>query len=213
MHTDTMTEKGVERAPRVITPDASHNVASIIALLPLLWEVKNPEAILCFTGEGERHRVPHAVELWQYTNARYLLIAGNSEEVIEKYGGYDKRSIKEEFGISDPGVIVQTLSKNTLTQAIWFLEELGKLKSIDRVVIVSAWYHIPRCFLSFLRWACNRYLISLSYPLPNLKHELVLLPGEMDRIQKYQEKGDIATLDDLLAYLKFYGLVSFEEPK
>jgi hypothetical protein len=122
--------------------------------------------------------------------------------------------LRQEFGLTiEEGVVIGGHVEHTPGQAEWFIEMVKKMSLASAVVSASP-YHIVRAYLTFIKFLAKENLKVRLFPraTPVSPFEMVpesgmdsfgLIHGEAERILRYQEKGDVATLDELKNYLRW----------
>lgn len=103
---------------------------------------------------SNKYRTPAAVELFfQGRSSRLLFSGGYNGEFIESES---MRSFAIERGIPEKAIIIETISTNTKENVIESLAALDNhigLNNMKRILICTAFYHMRRCHLTFLRYA------------------------------------------------------------
>jgi len=199
---------------RVIEANESSDVAALcigVLSIPRITEV---DAIVVPPGMGETWRVSSAISLWEadVTCAKHLLIAGantNTEDgpplTVESLR-VPPYNLRREIGVE-----VKLYDENTVTQAQWVAERMGALRLESFMLCVSS-YHLVRWFLTFLKVQerIGERFVIIPEPTPSSMNRVIpqsgatpweSVAGEVKRIATYQEKGDVATLSELQAYL------------
>lgn len=160
--------------------------------------LKRCDAIVLFTGEGEVKRIIHAVRLFQKGYAWKLVAAGGTldpcfESLIANLLGDTANCIFSGANFT-----------NTHQQAVWVSETLRRNPEIRSAIVVSAWYHLPRTFLTFLKVLIDnnqKIELATSSPQGGEIYEIGFITAEERKIIDYQQEGDVATLGDLNDYL------------
>lgn len=199
-----------------------NDVISISSSILSIPRSKKVDAIVVPQGEYEPWRVAAAIKEWdlQSSEAKYLLIAGEPLEDIDRI----KFPInidwplrleilrKPPFNIKkEEGVIIKEGDENTLSQTRWVAEKIHKLDLKSFQLHVSP-YHIVRWYLTFLKSAerLGHKFAVIPVPTPISMDTISPLSGlpmrdllekEVEKIEKYQSKGDAATLPELQKYL------------
>lgn len=203
-----------------------HQEDEIAALMFSIFTIPSNlpvDAIVLIPGLiGEYWRIRDAVRLWEKEiSARYLIIPGQNP--------YDPlrltmENLAKEFQLTrTEGVIIEEPpdSESTLTQSVWISEQLDLL-GVKRVKLLAAPFHLVRAYLTLLKtWQKNHQepIVMLPVPtvvspfqkIPGVKADSwSLIPAEIARIRNYQEKGDVATIEELRAYLQWlWGQIQF----
>lgn len=188
---------------------ATETIASVMMLYSLPREIWRVEALAVFPGQGETWRISQALEWWNRRKgrARHLLLAGGSglssvEEYIDHFG---------EIG-RDSWVDVQWPdARNTKEQADWTAEKVREL-NIESLALFVSPYHLLRAYCTLLKSLEARGLQIPIVPAPVAISPEVVVPesgangwqlvaGEVERLRRYQEKGDVATSEELKQYI------------
>jgi hypothetical protein len=194
------------------TPLQEASIASAI-ILGLPRPIDSVDALVAISGQGESCRIIEAIQWWQKrkTRARHILIAGDN---------YHQKSIPEPVTISVlqrapynltklSGVEVDGHQENTKTQMDWVVKMVLE-KDITSIGLFASLYHLTRCYLTLLRTLAksNVQIPIIPWPIPvdpcrqspeTGSKMWQLIPGEIDRILRYQPK-DVVPLPELLAY-------------
>jgi len=199
----------------------SHIATLIIQVLTIPINNFKPDALATITtGMGEKERIIAPVQAWNtndYPSAQYLLIAGANDQ--EKYYdeiGFD-HLVDPPYNLSrlTARVICQPRDQhkdlNTKGQMEWLVRVASQL-GINCMLLYAPPYHITRAYLTLLKVVLktNASLIvapkPLEVPPSTITSEMgvqvrEMIPGEIRRIQEYQNKGDVATLEELEYYI------------
>jgi len=177
------------------------------------YENSNPNnsAVLIFPGGGlesiQDYRISEGTKNWP-TKGKYLWVAGTRGDPF-----YTRKEIirilENSLEIDSSEIENQGWANHTLDQSIWATELLKKNKNINHVILATAAYHTTRSTLTFLKTLKKQSIdgivispIPISHRLePSLDSEKYI--GEMERILKYQGKGDAATLEEWRDYLQW----------
>lgn len=172
------------------------------------------DAIVILTGDGLT-RVPAAIELFRQMAAPIIVVSGGVD--APPYAVPAPKLIGQLIakGIAPDRLRCEDESQHTRDSAErivqWMLEE-----GWHRVMLVTSPYHVPRSLLSFIavlneRDMADRYhvLTASSYGAwfeeaePGTRR-IDLVEREATKVAVYQEKGDVATYEDGLAYLEYW---------
>ncbi len=106
------------------------------------------------SNKATKYRVPKAVELYQDTRAKKLLMSGGKEidiggrRILEALVMQEKAM---EFGVPAEDIIIETFSqRSTKENIIGSLLQLDRtigLNKIKRMLLVTTLYHMRRCIL------------------------------------------------------------------
>jgi hypothetical protein len=126
------------------------------------------DLILVFGSvNATKYRVPLAVELYKAKRAGKILMSGGSLE------GKESIIMKEnavELGVPADDIFVETVSTNTMSnvrESRLLLENRMGLSRISRILVVSSFYHMRRCFLTLKTFLPEHIEYSLC---PALDH-------------------------------------------
>lgn len=174
--------------------------------------VKQADVIVCLEGD-EYLRPEKSVELFQQKMAPLILISGGVRggepfsippEKIEKYL-LDK-------GMKKNNILIESVSQHTRGQA----EEVMKIvkeRQWKSIILVASAFHQPRAFLTFLKAMKEQNLMIKVFNAPALHSwftpssvqstRMELLQKEIEKIEEYQKKGHVATLQEAFEYQKW----------
>lgn len=110
-------------------------------------------------------------------------------------------------------VIIHPHAHHTVEQAEWIAATVAELKIESLSLFVSA-YHLLRAYCTILNVFVRDGLQIPMIPAPALVSPSTLVPetglsawelvaGEVERIMKYQDKGDVISLQQLELYLSW----------
>lgn len=187
-------------------------IRALTAILTLPRSAEGVDALAVLTGKGEHWRLTHGVRAWEADpGLRHLLIAeGNPAE--RTYPSLDPDALHAAGLRRVEGVCVQPMpAPNTGLQAQWVADRVEAL-GIGGLGLVVSPYHLPRAYLTVLKALLQRGLRIPLLPVPAAVplHEPVpesgrtayeLLPGEIERIVAYTDRGWLASLPELQEYL------------
>jgi len=179
---------------RLIQPTWEHQCSLFMYYFGSFQLPEKVSAIVCFPGEGEKDRIDLAIELFEESvYGTLLLFAGSQDDITEK-----RKSER---------IFYQGRANNTPEQAEWVLKVL-KDKNKKSFVLTTAFYHLPRAFLTMLRQIYNmklqNYFAMVPAILPPKNHSFSeeRVGAEIERIKIYQEKGDVASFDMFFEYFE-----------
>ena len=175
------------------------------------------DALCAFTGLGEDARVAQPLRAyWEHpeTKNRLFLIPGHHK--AERHW----RDMTPEVLAAQPfavkrfeGVITTPPMVTTKDQAQWIVAQI-KPRGITSLGVVSSPFHLLRAYLTVLAHMKAAGVRIPVLPLPVYAAPGAIVPepgveawdmvqGEAERIASYQQKGDVATYDDLKEYLRW----------
>jgi hypothetical protein len=173
--------------------------------------IPEQSAMLILPGpKGHDYRVWQGTDAFKFSKrAHYLFIAGNQPSADLDYDLIRSRFNTE---VEEGKVIIEERSENTLTQVQWaFGQQLIRTQTVQHLIICSAACHTPRAFLTALsvmnkfdKTGHGRWLSALPvYDPANPLSDLAYMESEVEKIERYQIKGDVATLDEYRAYMQW----------
>lgn len=211
---DDPTKREVSRF--VDDPTGVTNMITLFAFLntvPQEWALRT-DALWVLPGQGEVERTQHAIRTWQsQCDAKQLVLAGSyrgertweqptMEQLLEP-----PFNLKRTQNVHLLGDVL-----NTAEQAEQMIAHVvdHRLRSI---ALHAPAYHLPRAVMTFLqaliRHDMEQFLI-VPVPVDMAPHKISpetgqnsrqFIVGEVERIAKYQEKGDVASNDATWDYI------------
>lgn len=207
---------------RLVPPDEMSQLMSLaMGIFTIPKRIDRVEGLVVFPGMGEVWRIMDAISFWQEkgNRARYLLISGHNmgEKTAQKFDSAELQ--KSPFNLKKlEGVISETAAEHsrdyTNRQAEWVWEKTKELELKSIALFVSP-YFIIRAYLTLLKTFLRHggelvaiipkeTPISLDHLIPETQTDAwSLVPGEIERIRKYQAQGDVAILEELKEYLSW----------
>ncbi len=205
-----------EEVSRIVPSNAYMDVvASVMMVYSIPPIIEDADALVVFPGLGEYWRVNDAIYWWHQCFSDFFLVAGiNSNE--KTWESLDIERLKQApfFLKRMRGVETQIYAANTKEQAEWVYEYVVAL-GVEKLALFASPFHCLRAYLTLLKIFINHgvedvilipapTLVSPSRLIPeNQMSAWELVPGEVERIIKYQAKGDVATREELARYLKW----------
>jgi uncharacterized SAM-binding protein YcdF (DUF218 family) len=172
--------------------------------------IKKGDVIFLLEGDGY-YRVPYAAELFKGGFARLIAIVGNDERPT--YGSFISHKVKDklvEAGVPERAIFCEETSANTKEEAERAME-LARERNWRTMLIVTSPHHQYRAFLTFLhamkKSGLSLKLINAVAPL-SMTEELPwgtrtdLLEQDFAKIEPYQKKGDVASYEEGIEYLR-----------
>lgn len=195
----------------------------ISSMALMLFTIPRPidlvDVFVVLPGMGEEWRLIQAIQAWDSSlTARYLLITG-------VYGGEGtyvlntmERLMAPPFNLKRlDGVVIQPDGldvHHTGDQTKWIIAQINVLNITSLALCVSP-YHLLRAYGTLLKafGKFNQRQIPII-PMPVVMSPDVIIPetgidawemfhGEVARILKYQEMGDVATYDELKIFISW----------
>ena len=164
---------------------------------------KKETAIFLLPGVHQEYRITEGVKLWPNAG-KYLWVAGTRGDPT-----YSKEDIIAVTGKDSTDIVCGGFARFTPDQMNWCVSLLKQNPHIKHIVVTTAAYHLPRCVLTLLK-ALKKSGIQIPMtpmPLINPNGDSFSVNGtedfalEMKKIQEYQQKGDVASLEDWKEYL------------
>jgi hypothetical protein len=189
-------------------------MAHLVTATPCL--IQRVDAIAVLPGLGENKRIISAIKAWEAgnSNARYLLVAGTN--------GLEKTQTQPSIDFLMSSVIglkksdrveTQVSAEHTLAQTSWLVDRIKNLGITSLALYVSDW-HITRAYSTLIKSLRKSDVLIPVFPVSVPVSPASIIPeygvtaaamsaGEAKRIITYQEKGDVATLEELVEYLQW----------
>lgn len=160
-------------------------------------------AILLLPGVHQEYRITEGVKLWPNAG-KYLWVAGTRGDPA-----YTREDIIAVTGKDSVDIVCGGFARFTPDQMNWCVSLLKQNPEIKHLIVTTAAYHLPRCVLTLLQALLKAKMqISMTpMPLINPNGDSFSAYGtedfalEMKKIQEYQGKGDVASLEDWREYL------------
>jgi uncharacterized SAM-binding protein YcdF (DUF218 family) len=170
------------------------------------------KADVIFLAQGDGlHRVAHAAKL--HLDGFAPLIAAVGGDTRREYGSFLSGELKKkllELGVRDSALFVEESAMHTKAEADR-ITELAREHGWKTILIVTSPHHQYRTFLTFLR-SMNQAGLDLDvrntpaplswFSVQSWGRRADLLESEMKKISTYQEKGDVASYEEGIAYLE-----------
>ena len=184
---------------------------AFIALLDT-EESQKCDAIILLEGDGYA-RYKKAVSLYMAGIAPLICFSGGFDD--EKSGAFTYEKVKPlilEAGVPEKDLILEGKSKNTYEQAVEIML-LAQQNNWKRIILVASHYHSYRAFLTFLcvlKQKRPKLIMDMAvakdldwYEETGWGRRIDLLASELDKIDAYQKKNNVATYAEGLEYLKW----------
>lgn len=190
-------------------------VAMMMMILSLPQDTSKVDAILVLPGQGEDWRLTSAIEAWNTSpSVQHLLVAGSYSGERTWFEPTLENLSVEPYGLTRyEGVIIHPHAHHSKEQGDWIAATARDL-GLESIALVVSPYHLPRAYLTFVKCFEQADVNIALYPAPVHIAPSVpapetgltsweLVPGEVERILTYQEKGDVATYEELQEYLEW----------
>jgi hypothetical protein len=175
--------------------------------------VEDVDAIATISGLGEYWRPMAAIRAWEtHEGASHLLIAGAHKDEATYIEPTPENLSRPPFNLTrHEGVHTQPHALHTPDQARWLVDKVTELEIPNMALYVSP-YHLLRAYGTVLKTMIKRDAVIPMVPVPVSVSPSAVVPetgvspwqavhGELDRIEAYQVKGDVATNDELREYI------------
>ena len=189
------------------------SAAMMVYSIPRIME--DVQAVVVFPGLGEDWRITHAIGWWHQAFSDFFLVAGiNPRETTWKRLDINGLMRSPFFLKRTRGVETQINAAHTKEQAEWVYERVMSL-GIQSLALFASPFHCLRAYLTLLKTFIDHEkndVILIPAPTPvaptrfipeNGRNGWEFVPGEVERIVQYQEKGDVATYEELNWYLSW----------
>lgn len=175
--------------------------------------ITKSDAIILLEGDGA-YRVNKAADLLKNGWADKIVFSGGVTDY--SYGSFPFKDIRNSFernGIDSNTIILETKSTNTLEQAQNVIQ-MALDNGWNKLLLVATHDHQYRAYLTFLKVLLTKNLsesiVVINTPARNLPwfqenawgSRFERLKAEIDKIFKYNEKGDVATFKEAIKYQK-----------
>lgn len=172
-----------------------------------LHKPEKADAIVLLVGD-RFHRIPRVAELYHQGHAPRVVLTGNADN--GDYGSIPSRKLVPELvrlEIPEEYIIWEETAAHTRGEADASLR-LAKRHGWTRLLLVTTEYHQYRAFLTWLKAMRDHDLDLDLIMVPiqefpdfyNETREEALL-RELQKIEAYTVKGDVATYEEGVAYL------------
>lgn len=174
--------------------------------------IKKSDAIILLEGDG-LNRYLEAVRLYKEKYSKLIVFSGGA--IDYQYGSYPFADIKPlllKEGVTEEDILYEKDSMQTKQQS----EEVAKLciqKRLNSLILVASSYHQYRAYLTFLKTFSDMGLNIPIYNSPERRLKwfsdnawgcrIECLIEEFEKIEKYQEKGDLSTYKKAIEYQRW----------
>lgn len=200
----------------------TNSLNSVTAMTMMLYNLPRQilpqiEAFALFPGMGEIWRVRHIIACWENRENTVQYFLNTALNTREKTA--EKLTIKHlcmpPYNLSRTEcVITRVHAEHTKDQTEWLAKQVKKL-DISSVAVFAPPYHCLRAYLTLLKSFIKREMnevILIPMPTPISPSRITpetgsnawgMVPGEVERIIRYQKKGDVATYQEFIAYMEW----------
>jgi uncharacterized SAM-binding protein YcdF (DUF218 family) len=168
------------------------------------------DVIFVLQGDGVA-RAEYATKLFEEGLAPIVAIVGNAND--RAYGSFPSSEVRDkmvERGMKASAIHFEEVAPHTRAEAERAMQ-FAKQEEWKKILIVTSPHHQYRAFLTFLKAMRDAHLdlvlmnavapLSLTEKLPwGTRSDL--LERNFDKINEYQKKGDVASYEEGIAYLK-----------
>lgn len=203
--------------PRVVESQEANRLVSMTMMVYSLPRIeKYCQTLVVYPGLGETRPLQEAITEWEMNSSfhEYFLVAGvewrkektsirpTLENLCRPPFGLDRKA----------NVFCQDHAIHTKDQSEWVVKMIQWL-GIQNLAFYASPFHILRAYLTILKAFINLKLcpvpmipvpvaVSPASVLAEVGTDIWnLVPGEVARIKAYQEKGDVATFQELQEYI------------
>jgi lipopolysaccharide export LptBFGC system permease protein LptF len=195
--------------------------SDILAMALMLYSVpkipQKTDALVIMPGLGENWRIEQAIKIWENNNKenKFLLISGVNQKEKTAFPFSIENFKKPPFNLKrEQNVYTQEHADHTKAQAEWIISKVKELNIQSLSLFVSP-FHLLRAYSTLLKAfinSNNERIVIIPNPIkipPSTNIPEVnsnawdLVQGELDRIKIYQEKGDVASYEELKDYLNW----------
>ena len=186
----------------------------------LRWEDLDLHAIATLPGLGELERVRDVLGIWEDNDdpLQYCLIAGHNMREKTAFP-LDIPNLQKKFGYGRvAGLISQGHAEHTGDQASWLADRIQELK-LRNLGHFAPQYHLLRSWRTLIKEVVFRRGVWIPiYPLPIMASPFVIIPeyqpedqiakwqmipGELERIRRYEAEGFITTFEETMQYIEW----------
>lgn len=172
--------------------------------------LQDADVIFLAAGDG-MSRVPYTAQLYKEGRAPVIGIVSGDRRY--EYGSAPAGELADELrklGVPDDALVVRETAMNTKEESVQMLDLIHE-RGWHSVLIVTSPHHQYRAFLTWLATvqAAGSTVHVINAPVPLSMTEETpqgrredLLPQEFERIAAYQTKGDVASYEEGIEYLK-----------
>lgn len=186
---------------------------SILSTGPLL----RGDAIVVLAGEDGEARLATAIGLLHGAGAPVIVVSGGLHTPPSRVGAPALAEILMGKGVAPSRILVESASQNTREQAVNVVD-LAMQNEWRRLLLVASPYHSPRAFLTFIQALHDvgkeevMQLVNVpaaempwwKSPIGVEASRVDLLASEFDKIDAYQQTGDVASYEDGLTYIAYW---------
>lgn len=205
------------RSPENLRDDNTYYKIGVMAMMAysLPRNIDRVDAMAVYPGMGEIERVTDVVGDWNRSISARHLFVGGVYEAEDTFDRLTEERLKEStYGLRrTDGVVIQQKANHTKEQADWIAAEV-KARDIASLALYAPAYHLLRAYATTVKSMDNADVRIPIIPMPTRvspdsvsaetgMNTWEMAPAEMERIAKYQEKGDVATKEELQDYINW----------
>jgi len=200
---------------RILPATADDEIVAMALMLYSLPRLQDKvDALVTIPGLGEPKRFSEAIGDWEkHQKVGHLLIAGhNTREQTSKPVSPESLQQPPYSLKRTENVIIKLHAEHTGEQAEWTAQQIQCL-SLESIALYAPAYHLLRAYLTFLQaivFKGHCWIPIIPVPIINSPSVIIpefkatawaMVPGEVQRIHKYMEKGDVASYKDFQTYI------------
>ncbi len=218
-------ENASRMVPRLVPTSPESEMVALWAMLysiPVSKVLESVNAFAIFGGMGETWCVRHAIEVFHCEANDYnsvLLVAGTRDDE-RTYDRLTPARLEQPpyklypwFAYNRIVFVQDDIPKNTIDQCAWVAKMVGEFK-LDSVALFASPHHLVRAWSTLLKTFMKRGIRIPIIPVPTQVPPAALVPedgqdvwahvaGEIERIKKYREKGDVATFEEAKEFINW----------
>jgi hypothetical protein len=212
-----MMDRMSNRIARIVDENPAYELAIMTMMVySLPPKVNEIDCLVVFPGMGEEWRMVEAVRVWnENKKIKKFLIGGvHKDEVTYKQITLETLRNMRVHPEREKDIIFQDSASQTNQQTDWVVEQIVK-HDLSSVGLLISPYHLLRAYCTLIR---SFEKLNIPYarvmPIPVSIAPNVIIPetgvdawrmamGEYERIERYRQKGDVATYSEVKDYLNW----------
>jgi hypothetical protein len=201
-------------------------VRQTIEAIRLLWAISKtqptrPVVGVCLEGDTTI-RLDATVDLYRRGKISHIIVSGGMPEGkrADEFPAERMKEILLSRGVAEENIILEPDSQNTAQQAKNVSDIVGR-SGYSEILLIASGYHLLRAYLTFLKEVNRRGEPYALYGFPagsifswlkkskteNARRICIFWKNELQKIGKYQRKGDVAFFEDAWLYLRLSNTV------